>query len=56
MDQILDIASEIVSFENVAHRHGILGAAVVSGKVTDIVDMRALIETIDPSFFDGVAA
>ncbi|MCA9619016.1 MAG: chemotaxis protein CheW, partial [Myxococcales bacterium] len=56
VDQILDIASEIVSFENVAHRHGILGAAVVSGKVTDIVDMRALIETIDPTFFDGVAA
>jgi two-component system chemotaxis sensor kinase CheA len=50
VDQITDIVEERVTVK--ADRQGsyLLGAAVVQGKVTDILDVRGVIEAVDPSY------
>ncbi len=50
VDRITDIVEERVTVK--AERHGghLLGAAVVQGKVTDILDVRGVIGSADPSY------
>jgi len=51
VDRILDIVDEAVSIRRDGGRGGVLGSAVVQGKVTDLLDVRGLVGTADPTFF-----
>jgi two-component system, chemotaxis family, sensor kinase CheA len=43
VDQILDIAEEEVTVHQKSNRHGLLGSAVVGGRVTDFLDLNPVI-------------
>lgn len=51
VDQILDVVEEVITIRHRAHRDGVLGAAVVQGKVTDLLDVHGVIRRSDPDFF-----
>ena len=48
--QISDIVDEVVVLQRQAAAQGLLGSAVVQGKVTDFLDVPALIRAADPTF------
>ncbi len=50
VDQITDIVEERVSVKADRQGNYLLGAAVIQGKVTDILDVRGVIESVDPSY------
>jgi two-component system chemotaxis sensor kinase CheA len=52
VDQILDVVEESITVRNRTARDGVLGAAVVQGKVTDLLDVHGVIRRTDPTFFD----
>ena len=57
VDRILDIAHEKVVAQKHAGREGTLGSVVVQGRVTELLDVRGIIQTADPNFFrEAVAA
>jgi two-component system chemotaxis sensor kinase CheA len=49
VDQILDIVNEPVAMQRTSKREGVLGSVVLQGKVTDLVDVQAIIRAADPS-------
>jgi two-component system chemotaxis sensor kinase CheA len=51
VDQILDIVQETISVREPSQRKGMLGSAVIGGKVTDIVDLQAILEVADDRWF-----
>jgi two-component system chemotaxis sensor kinase CheA len=51
VDQILDIVQESVAIRQPSQRKGMLGSAVIGGKVTDILDLQAIIEAADDQWF-----
>jgi two-component system chemotaxis sensor kinase CheA len=51
VDQILDIVQETVAVREPSQRKGMLGSAVIGGKVTDILDLQAIIEAVDDRWF-----
>lgn len=51
--RILDVVEDAVTVERMNSQPGVLGAAVVQGKVTDLLDVRGLIRSHDPYFFDS---
>jgi two-component system chemotaxis sensor kinase CheA len=51
VDQILDIVQETVAIRQPSQREGMLGSAVIGGKVTDILDLQAIIEAADDQWF-----
>jgi chemotaxis signal transduction protein len=57
VDRILDIAHEKVVAQKHAGREGTLGSVVVQGRVTELLDVRGIIQAADPNFFrEAVAA
>jgi two-component system chemotaxis sensor kinase CheA len=56
VDRILDIAHEVVKIQKHAGRHGTLGSMVVQGRVTEMLDVKGIIQTADPNFFNEVVA
>ena len=56
VDQILDIVEETLTVRRSVAREGVLGAAVVQGKVTDLLDIQSVIRCHAPAFFEGAAA
>ena len=50
VDRILDIVEDDVSVKATRSREGILGAAVIQGKVTDMLDVHAIIRRFDPQW------
>jgi two-component system chemotaxis sensor kinase CheA len=54
VDRILDIVEETVSLEQPSRRLGLLGSAVIQQRVTDMLDVRGLIQSAHPSFFETV--
>jgi two-component system chemotaxis sensor kinase CheA len=56
VEQILDIVEQPVTVSHRTPRPGVLGAAVVQGKVTDLLDVHGVIRRHDPSFFDRETA
>lgn len=56
VEQILDVVEEKITVRNQTARDGVLGAAVVQGKVTDLLDVHGVIRRTAPSFFDRGAA
>jgi len=53
VDQILDIVEDQVTVRQAAARHGLLGSAVVGKKVTDLLDLHAVIQAADDAWFNG---
>jgi two-component system chemotaxis sensor kinase CheA len=51
VEQILDVVEETITVRHRAARPGVLGAVVVQGKVTDLLDVHGVIMRTDPSFF-----
>jgi two-component system chemotaxis sensor kinase CheA len=49
VDQILDIVSEPMVVQRMSTRKGVLGAAVLQQKVTDLVDVQTIIQASDPA-------
>jgi two-component system chemotaxis sensor kinase CheA len=56
VDQIIDIVEERIAITRDDHTLGIHGCAVIQGHVTDLLDLRAIIESAEPGFFDQPAA
>jgi two-component system chemotaxis sensor kinase CheA len=58
VDQILDIVSEQVVVQRRSPRPGVLGSAVIQQRVTDLLDVHAVMHSTDPTFFEtaGTAA
>ncbi len=55
VDQIVDIVEERVTMQRNASRPGLLGSAVIQGRVTDLVDLGSIVRSTDPTFLDGRA-
>jgi two-component system chemotaxis sensor kinase CheA len=53
VDQILDVAEEAVTVRQKSSRKGILGSAVVGKRVTDFVDLNAVIQASTENWFQG---
>jgi two-component system chemotaxis sensor kinase CheA len=56
VDRILDIAHEAVKIQKRSGRHGTLGYMVVQGRVTELLDLKGIIQTADPNFFNETVA
>ncbi len=56
VDRILDIVEEAITIRRDGGRNGMLGSAVVQGKVTDLLDVRGVVQAADPRFFEPPAA
>ena len=57
VDRILDISNERVTARTKSSRRGTLGSVVVQGRVTELLDVKRLIEEVDADFFaEPVAA
>ena len=55
VDQILDIVEEAIEIRQQSGREGLLGSAVIGGKVTDIVDLGAVLERADQGWWAGAS-
>jgi two-component system chemotaxis sensor kinase CheA len=51
--QIIDIVEESVTAQRHGRAPGILGSALVSGRVTDLLNVREVIEGASPAFFSA---
>jgi two-component system chemotaxis sensor kinase CheA len=51
VDEILDIVEEQIKVRGRTSRPGVLGSAVIGGQITDLVDLRYLIESADQNWF-----
>ncbi len=49
VDRILDIVEERVQGRRAANRSGLLGSGVIQGRVTDLLDIRGVVQAADPS-------
>jgi two-component system chemotaxis sensor kinase CheA len=56
VDQILDAVEEAITVRQAFQGEGVLGTAVVQGRVTDMLDVSAVIRRDMPGFFSGVEA
>ncbi len=56
VDAILDIVEDRVEIKSESRRGGLLGSAVVGGKVTNILDLHEVISLGDPGWFSRAAA
>ena len=53
---ICDIVQETISAKRHAYGNGIFGSVVLQDKVTDLLDVRAVIQSADPSFYPATGA
>lgn len=51
VDQILDVVDEAVNAKQTTPRKGLLGSAVVGGRVTDFLDLNAVLTTARETWF-----
>jgi len=51
VDRILDIAHENGKIQKHTGRRGTLGSMVVQGRVTELLDVKTIIQTADPDLF-----
>ena len=55
VDQILDVVEETVVARQKSTRKGLLGSAVISRRVTDLLDLNEVIHAASESWFHGAA-
>jgi two-component system chemotaxis sensor kinase CheA len=53
VEQIIDIVDEAVGVRHRSQQPGISSAAVIQGRVTDILDAHGIVEATHPGFFDA---
>ncbi|HUO28826.1 MAG TPA: chemotaxis protein CheW [Bryobacteraceae bacterium] len=53
VDQILDIVEDQVVTRQAALRSGLLGSAVIARRVTDLLDLHTVIESVDQGWFSS---
>jgi two-component system chemotaxis sensor kinase CheA len=51
VDSILDIAAQSTEIRSDVVAHGLLGSAVIDGRVTELLDVHSAILSVDPRFF-----
>jgi two-component system, chemotaxis family, sensor kinase CheA len=51
--KISDIVEETLAVRRDTRREGVLGSAVIQGRVTDLLDAPGVIRSFDPSFFES---
>lgn len=56
VNRILDVVEDALRLETCTAQRGIAGAAVVQGKVTDVLDVEGVIRDHHPTFFQRSAA
>jgi two-component system chemotaxis sensor kinase CheA len=56
VDEIIDVVEERITITPNEQTPGVRGCAVIQGEVTDLLDIRAMIEAAEPGFFDQPAA
>ncbi|MFO0670929.1 MAG: chemotaxis protein CheW [Polyangiaceae bacterium] len=52
VDRIVDIVEERLAVKDKGRQKGVLGAAVVQGKVTELLDIEGIIRAAEPQFFE----
>jgi len=52
VDRILDITHESAKVQKRSGREGTLGSMVVQGRVTELLDVKNIIQAVDPNFFE----
>lgn len=52
VDRIIDIVEETVNIERKPGQLGVLGTAVIKERVTDLVDIRAIIRSVMPEYYE----
>ena len=55
VDNILDIVEDDMTSQRTSSQHGLLGSAVIDGKVTDLLDVESIVRANAPTFFDKTA-
>ncbi len=53
VDQILDVVEEAIEIKEKSSRKGLLGSAVLGGRVTDILDLNSILRSSGASWFKG---
>jgi two-component system chemotaxis sensor kinase CheA len=56
VDRIVDVVEEAVAVERGSGRPGVLGSAIVQRRVTELLDVPAIVRAVDPAFSDDAAA
>jgi len=56
VDQIADIVEERITVQNEQRSDYLLGTVVVQGRVTDILDVRSVIQAVLPEYLAGAQA
>ena len=56
VDTIIDIVEDTVAIKTDSARRGVLGSAVIGQKVTDLLDLQAVIAEADPQWFEKATA
>jgi two-component system chemotaxis sensor kinase CheA len=56
VDQVIDIVDDVVTVRQPTAQHGLVGSAVVAQKVTDFLDVHAVIATAQQDWFAHVSA
>jgi len=56
VDRILDIVQEHVVVQRKSTRPGVIGSAVIQQRVTDLLDVHAVMRAADPAFFETAGA
>ena len=56
VDQIVDVVEEAVQVRQSSSRKGLLGSAVIGGKVTDFVDLNEIIQAASESWFQSACS
>ena len=51
VDQVVDILDDAITVRQASTRPGVAGSAVVGKKVTDFLDLNAVIRSVDPAWF-----
>lgn len=54
--QIVDIVEQVITVRDAVRRRGTLGAVVVQGSVTDLLDLDAMVRELDPTLDTAEAA
>jgi two-component system chemotaxis sensor kinase CheA len=54
--RISDIVQETITVKRHASGHGLFGSAVIPDRVTDLLDVQAVIRAADPAFYGGKSA
>jgi two-component system chemotaxis sensor kinase CheA len=55
VDHIVDIIETPLVVQRTSHRAGLLGSAIIQGRVTNVLDVHGVIESVDPDFFAETA-